>query len=35
MARGPNPAREAIYPACETILHTTDRRPNPVREYIL
>jgi len=28
-------AREAIHLACETILQTTDRGPNPAREYIL
>jgi len=33
--RGPNPAREVIYPACEAILQTMDRGPNLAREYIL
>jgi len=28
-------ACEAIYPACEAILHPTERGPNLVREYIL
>ena len=34
-ASRPNPAREAIYPACETILQTAERGPNLVCEYIL
>jgi len=34
-ARGPNPARDAIYPACEAILQTTEHGPNLIREYIL
>jgi len=28
-------ARETIHPACEAILQTTVRGPNPAREYIL
>jgi len=31
-ARGPNAAREAIHPACEAILQTKDRGPNPAGE---
>ena len=34
-ARGPNPAREAIHPACEDILQTADRGTNLAPEYIL
>jgi len=35
MARELNPAHEPIHPAFEAILQTTDRGPNPTREYIL
>jgi len=34
-ARGPNPARQAIYPVCEAILHSIECGPNLFREYIL